>query len=423
MTKFLIFTILIFCFSSCSLFIDNFEEDLLTKTEVKPLALPDKKFCKKDQSSIIISENRPSQLEFKTFIKKIEKYNRLKFIDKMVIWSLIQMNLRPDIASPTARFQALYKINNKEYYLNSFSSKPHQYPYLYALKSLLKKHQSKYSLKKLARLIDSHYEGKFLVSYEFEAFLEKNKTNIMESKILKPIFTRGDETLRENERIPKLKLTRIISSLEAGSKITFSNEKLFKFQNDSFLTPKCNFNMKLYDESLFLINNNEIQSHIFGLKEKQNAYMAMTTQSLDQIKAIKGSFLFEGKSNTRPGAICSFSHRKWKTNTLWLFSTDSRDPGQHIYHLLQYGLEGIKELEKLDQLLSFSRHLFLKNPMRLVIESRRSTKSQIEELLKLNTPIYNAKKLGKVWGYLETPQAASFILDERKHGFIQCNSK
>jgi hypothetical protein len=71
-------------------------------------------------------------------------------------------------------------------------------------------------------------------------------------------------------------------------------------------------------------------------------------------------------------------------------------------------------------MLSFSRHQFLKNPVRLIIESRKSTHKQLNELLKLNVPIYNAKKLGKIWGLQSTPEYSKFLLDERQQGHLTC---
>ena len=104
-----------------------------------------------------------------------------------------------------------------------------------------------------------------------------------------------------------------------------------------------------------------------------------------------------------------------------LASSNSRDPGQHLYHLIEYGLQEMNEIQKLDGLLKFSRHLFLKNPIRLILESERSSANQLTELLKLNMPIYNSEKLGKIWGYLKVKKKQHFIIDNRRSGEISCN--
>ena len=128
-------------------------------------------------------------------------------------------------------------------------------------------------------------------------------------------------------------------------------------------------------------------------------------------------FTFKGQANSRAPGICSFQTKNSKT---WIVSSDSRDPGQHIYHLLEYGLLDTQEPEKVDKLFRFSRHLFLKSPVRLVIESRRSTEEQMNELLKLNIPIYNSQKLGKMWGFQSGKSLSTFILDDRRIGSLTC---
>ncbi len=56
-----------------------------------------------------------------------------------------------------------------------------------------------------------------------------------------------------------------------------------------------------------------------------------------------------------------------------------------------------------------------------IIESRKSQEDQIQELLKLKIPLYNAKNLGKIWGMIDVDKNPKFVLDPRREGFITCN--
>jgi hypothetical protein len=107
-------------------------------------------------------------------------------------------------------------------------------------------------------------------------------------------------------------------------------------------------------------------------------------------------------------------------NKIWTVSNQSRDPGQHLFHLVRYGLPRSQSTEEVDRLLRHSRHLFLSDPVRLVIESGRSRDDQIENLLKLNLPIYNADKLGNIWAYTRFNEQDRFIIDDRNPGAFAC---
>lgn len=411
-----------FIFYSCSIFIENLDGDILEENNVKPLSLSSKTTCEILDKDILISENKASQKTFNRLIQAISKEKPLSFVDKTVIWSLLQMNLRPDLSSPTAKLQALIKINGKVEYLNSYSEKDGAFAYLDGLNYLLKKYHSRYDLTKLGRLLDTHLSETLFVTKGFEDFLAGEKKNILKTPKLKKIFIRGDETLKENERIPKINFLKIVKSFQKKKIKSDLNKFLFSYKNNSAITPKCNFDMSLYKDSLFLINDTPIKSHIFGIKSGKNAFMAVSSQKLAGLSTINNSILLKGDPNVRSASICSFSNKSKPENALWLFSTNSRDPGQHLFHLMQYGLENIQNVNELNSMLMFSRHQFLKNPVRLIIESRRSSSAQLNELLKLNIPIYNSKKLGKVWGYYQDRSKTTFVLDDRRQGHLECSS-
>jgi hypothetical protein len=423
MLRYFSFTFLLLILSSCSLFIQNFEGDILESNNVKPLSLSSKTICDVVDEDIIISENKSAQKSFNKFLLKVKSRGALKFVDKAVLWSLLQMNLRPDLSSPTSKLQLMIKINNKFEYINSYSEETQRYPYLSGLSHLLKKYKSNYSLNQLARKLDIYFNDTLFVSKEFQLFLAQHKEEITLNKKLKSKFIRGDETLRENERIPKLNYSNIVNLLSRRNSSGRVNNFLFTYKNQSQLTPKCNFDMSLYNDSLFLINDSPVKSHIFGFKSGKNTFMAVSSQKLNGFKTIGNTILLQGESNIRSASICSFEDSIPQQNSLWLISTDSRDPGQHLFHLMQYGLDNIKSVNELNSMLMFSRHQFLKNPVRLIIESRRSSTTQLNELLKLNIPIYNSKKLGKIWGYYQDKKKSTFVLDDRRQGHLECSSK
>jgi len=413
----------LFSLTSCSYFLGNFEKDIFDKNKITPISLTQKTICDGTPKYMAISENEQANQDFKKFINRLDDQKKLSFVDQVVLWSLLQMNFRPDLSSPTAKLQMIITYGGKETYLNSFHEGAHRFPYLKALDTLLKQYSSKYSLSELAMFLDMYYGYQITVSPSFEKFLSLHKEYLKKHEKAKKAFFRGDEHLRESESIPKEKFSRVIRlyNKDHQHKDYKTSNFLFHYGKQVLVTPNCNFDMDLYDNSIFLINDKNVQGNIFGLKDGNKSFFAVSSQEVTNINFVKGSLFFQGNSNIRSAAICTFKHKLHPRQRLWLISTDSRDPGQHLFHLLQYGIDKAQNISELSSTMRFSRHLFLKDPVRLIIESRRSSEKQLDELLKLNIPIYNAKKLGTVWGFYQDEKNSTFILDDRRSGHIQCN--
>lgn len=414
------------CFVSCSYLIKSYDEDIIKQNDIKPIDETAVTYCSEKSSHILINDNQNSQQIFSAYIQNLERKRLLSFVDKIVLWSLVQMNLRPDQSSASAKLQLLIKIGGKEKYYNSYSEDDNSYPYLHLLEHILKVYKSRYSLSELAQIYDRSIPRDMKVSHALASFLEKNQEFIKNSPQLKKFYIRGDDPLREKEGIPFLSAVSNVALYKSSKSKTNYEVKNFlfnKFQQNSSFVPQCNFDMTLYKDSLFLISDTIVEAHTFGMKAGENSFIASSSQKLEGHTSINDGLSFKGSSNVRSSSVCSYKNRLRPDESIWLVSSNSRDPGQHLYHLQEYGLEQVESTEAFDKLLRFSRHLFLKNPVRLVIESRRSQEDQIQELLKLEIPIYNAKKLGKIWGLYQNKDNSSFLLDVREEGHLTCTKR
>ena len=412
-------------FFSCSYLVDSFENDFLAQNNIQPKETTEQTTCNIIQKNMLINESASSQETFNNILTEISSRHFISFIDRLVLWSFAQINLRPDLNSPHAKLQILLNFNGKETYYNSFSQNKEDYSYFHLLESLLKKYKSRHTLKELASFFDQYNKLEFKVTSSFEAFLNENKLEISKSRDLRKFYIRGDETLKENEGITRVGIVNLVNQYNKSKHRSKENIQnfLFNFTDLKKVEPFCNFDMNLYKDSIFLINEKKVQSHTFGMHFQGNTFMAVSSQNIESIESYKSTPVFKGQSNVRAASLCSFRDKTQKDKRLWLVSANSRHPGQHLYHLVEYGIEDTLKLQSLDNMLRFSRHLFLKNPVRLIIESRRSNKGQIKELLKLDIPIYNSKKLGQIWGFYQGPKEHSFLLDARRQGSIDCNSK
>lgn len=404
---------------SCSFFVSKIDTAMVNEKDYLKNIPETPTFCPlTDKPKLqLIDTNGSSQSIYHEFSQNNPK---LDMLDHLVLWSLVQISVRPDQSSPSARFQILLQDNGQGQYLDFFSETPEeQFPLLFGLDWILKKHKKKTSLEYYAGILDSQFPHTLKAGKSLETFLLANQEKVKDHPILGPYFIRGTEVLKENERLPTLKYAELIRYYRAREKKqkVIVNNSLTTFTTESGQSGSCNYDFNLYDNSIFLIDRVIPVANLFGLSLGSSAFMISTSQKVENILPINGFPLFLGESKVRSSAVCVIEN---KENRIWTFSNFSRDPGQHLFHLIRYGLARSQSTYEVDKLIRHSRHLFLSDPVRLVIESHRSRSDQIENLLKLNLPIYNAEKLGNIWAWTMFNNQSRFIIDDRNAGSYSC---
>lgn len=412
-----------FLLSSCSFFINKIDSTLLEKEGLKVTRPYIPTYCV-DQKPLVqlVGTSKTAQDQFQIFIKS----KQWDFIDKVIFWSLVQFQIRPDLSSPTARLQYVIRYKDNIYYFDFFSEESQsQYPYLAGLEYLLTLYKKGRPLSFYTSELD-RIDLQFKTGKTLAQFLEEHKESIKKDPTLVKAYYRGNEVLKEDERLPTIKYAPLLRAYQTEIKKqkVVSNASLFDLVKTKRIHTICNYDFTLYENSIFLIDKNQNPSNIFGLSEGNSSFMATSGQRLDNFKPVAGEPIFEGISKVRSSAVCVIEKtNKTGKDFVWLFSNASRDPGQHLYHLFRYGLNKVESSQDIDRLLRHSRHLFLSDPVRLVIESDRSQDQQIENLLKLNIPIYNAEKLGNIWAYSQFQnEGAHFIIDDRNFGAFSCQN-
>jgi hypothetical protein len=410
--------LLLVLISSCSFFIDRIDTPLV-KDETLALKAPNTPgFCAFDKKVDLqlVGTNANSQAVYSEMVKN----KQFDFMDHFALWNLLQFSIRPDQSSATSRFQVLLHEGSKSYYFDFFSEvSEDQYPYLFGIEWILKKFGKQKNLEYYAEILNNSLNNKIKVAKDFENFLTKNMALIKSEPELAPYYFRGSDVLKENETSPILDymaVVRIYRKVQKNQKIIV-NTSLTPFVTQKGSTGSCNYDFNLYDNSIFLIDKIIPVANLYGLSLPKSSFLASSSQKLDKIKSLKGLPLFKGESKVRSSAVCMIENEGSK---IWAFSNQSRDPGQHLFHLVRYGLPQSQTTADVDKLIRHSRHLFLSDPVRLIIESARSNKDQIENLLKLNLPIYNADKLGNIWAYTQFKEGSRFVIDNRNPGAYRC---
>lgn len=415
-----IFLVLLLLTTSCGMLISKIESPIVEKKVVYQNRDAKPTYCAIEQNPKmqLVGANKSSQesyLKFSSYLKSLD------MIDHLILWSLTQLSLRPDQSSPTARLQTLINYKDEVHYFDFFSEYDQdQYPYFYGLEWILKKFKKTTTLEGYAAILENRLKDSLKVSPDLESFLSKNQETIKVNTTLAPYYFRGTEVLRENESTPRIDLKNIIREYRKARKKQniVINTSMHKFSTTKGYVGECNYDFNLYSNSIFLIDKTLPISNIFGLSIGTDAFLNSSSQTFKNAESLFGGPLFKGSSKVRSSAICSIENKDTK---IWTISNESRDPGQHLFHLIKYGLPLSTSIEGVDKLFKHSRHLFLSDPVRLVIESNRSDQKQVQNLLKLNVPIYHAEKLGNIWGYVQTADKSSrFIIDERNNGDFTC---
>ncbi len=372
-----------------------------------------------DQGLSLVGPSTEAQKVFQAFLRQVPSSTKLSFVDQAVLWALFQTKVRPDFASPTARLQFLSRtsLGTRYWDFTGAGAGPESYPFLQGLSAFLASHGEKRRLAWYARLLDQHLSGSVPAGRALEEHLRTMERAIAADPTLRRHWFRGDELLRENERLPAVPLSPFMALPHDPPAVPMPS--LFTYRRTPRLDVRCNYDFTLYDNSIFLIDKGENQGHLFGLTAGEGSFLAVAAQKAGPTASLAGSPVFKGDPRVRSAAFCVLQRPEGE---VWLAANQSRDPGQHVYHLFRYGLMHSQTPEAIETLIRHARHMFLSDPLRLVIESARSREDQVRDLLKLNVPIYNANAIGNIWAWarFERERGGRFFMDDRNPGALLC---
>ncbi len=383
------FFFLLIILVSCTVFVPE-SVDLREKIDIKKeLTCNNENDFQLYSSQDVINEN------FYTFAKNPK--NPLNKTSLISAWMLLQMNYRPDLTSVNSQFLTSIIKDGKTYVYDSYSE---EHNFLNFIKFFNKQFNGSHSLSQIAKVISDYHPKDFKISEEFSFYLNQHLSEIKKSKILSSFFLRGTEYLRENERLKPLNYSLVVGE---AKQVNFKETKMDK-KEDLI----CNV-------SQFKTIKESSVSNSFSINLKDFVVLVSTSQNT---KFSPGKYtFFESKMSKYPKTLCYFKNKI----SAWLISDFGRSPYQHLDHLLQYKIRESLDKEELSEYLSFSRHLILKNPIRLIYESDRGTKEQLDKLLKFDIPVYYSAKLGNVFGMVEDKKSYLFK-DNRDNSEIKCSN-
>lgn len=405
--KFFSLLLLLSTLSSCSYLTNKFES-ITQKSKDKTSFISNKKnYCPVNSKIQYISEDEYSLKFYKSLHPGLFENKNLSFMEKSIMFSLLEMSRRPDEASPYSRLQVYLKQNGKTYYYD-FRPKnledDTKMPFLKGLDFLTQKFTPQRSLLSVATQLDSIIPQGIGVSLEFENFLKDNRKDLVKNDELTNQFFKGDEIITKYETFNRISYKTIIEQYLNG----FSKNADYEFEKNGLTANKsakenyetnCNYDLSketsLRDE---ILSSDQKKSHYIALSEGEDFFLAVSSTTLFRpFKTTpKMGYFMKSRPAAFPLPICEF---KGKNQEIVLFSSEGRNPIQHLQHLEAYQIDQVDSAFTLNELLGFSRHLFLSNPDRILYESKRGRKAQLDFFLEMNFPIYHVDNLGNIFGH------------------------
>ena len=405
--------------SGCSLYLD-FEDESYSSI------IPSKKkktLCPSQSGKETIAGHEQTLVDnFKKFLKK-KAVKNLTFIEKAVSWSLLQVNARPDISSPTARFQVLIHYKNKTIYRDFQPKKKGLVPYLYGLKKLLIDYKSRHTLSSLAALLDRTYPFSFYVDERLERILTEKKHLFLKDTHLKKAYFKVDQPLQRGESLQKISFRKLVNPAVKEKDYKIGNY-LFPYLPHGKSSDEgkifCNTDLNLYRDFIYVADNRDYPENSFAMEDgKGNVFLAYTAQDWNHPVSWNKTLIIEGAAASRPAVFCTIEQKEG--GRLLLMSTKGRDPGQYLFQLIEKGIHRFRLLRDMDELLESARLVYLLNPLRVFYEAEKGNEGQLNQILAKGVSVYHGQNLGKVWAYGRLPNGhGGLILDSRSKVGLSC---
>jgi len=398
--------IILVALSSCTHFLHLFDENESSDlTNTKNLLIHEN-LCPKSYNELnVIHHSSLVVEEFSEIAKVLQEKYRFTFPELVIAYTAYQQLTNPIANHDNARLQMYFKDKDTYFDLNEVN---HLSFKDYA--SLIKKKFKTRALKRLEKILNDVIPRKIHMQKELHKYLllkQKNQVGLYQKKY-KKLF-KLEKPLIPGERFERSKIL-----LPNQKKFSIKRAPLFtiSIKAKSSVTMQCNFDYGLYENNIYIRKKKDEASNLFALQYNEKFFIAYASTSLTQSNTIK--------PNKLPAPLCFIKgHRK----NITMLASGSHDPFQILFNLINYEFYSAETSDELMNYISFPRHEVLTTPSRIVFESKRSTKRQLNYFLSLSLPVYHSESIGEVWTQLSQKDSHTFIPDNRKQVHQTCHNQ
>ncbi len=340
----------------------------------------------------------------------------------------------PDYFVSHPRIQIFIKSVNQFRYFDNYENKANKENINFndSLNLFLKKEKSNKNALQIRDELFQKIKNDPITSNTLSRFIKENQEDFNKNDILKKLFLKGDDALAPYESFFPLNFI-IKQNPSSNSKfIKLQQNPIEKNTNDDNKIYdhtinqniiRCNFELNVFQNfTSSLLETESLDSYYFSRSiDKENFYLVVLSSHISKpINIDPSTGLILASPSKNPVPFC-FS-QKSNNDFLFALSTMGRDPAQHISHFIDYGFFDAESITDLLGHMKFTRHLFLKNPDRLLIESQKARDEQISFFYTMNIPLYHIDKLGEIlfYGKFQNSTQHSFVADERSEAQVIC---
>lgn len=398
-------------FSSCSFLIEtdsNLKKNITTQEKTsRPL---ESLFCAK-ASSMRASKNA-------AFLNKHPTYNG-SIAEQIVQNYLFEMFQNPDFFYSHPKIQIFIKEKESIRYFES-SNPESPVAFYQSLDNFLTQEKSRKKFNQIKTELLPKLSNALTTSFSLSNFIRQNRGDFLADEVLAKHFLKGDDPLAPYESFAPISLGKLpANKVDKSAPTTFST--LQKYKKETYEI-NCNFDLNLFENfTSSLLDPRQFNSYYFTRAIDTNSFyiVLISNDLLKPIQRDADTGLIKGVPTKSSVPFCFKSD---KSNFIMTVSTEGRDPAQHISHFIDYGIFDAENITDLIGHMKFTRHLFLKNPDRLLFESQKARNEQLTFFYTMNIPLYHMDKLGEtlIYGKFNSQNQHSFILDERSEAQIQC---
>lgn len=406
---------LAFCLSSCGFLIesDNTAKSF-AKIEEKNSRPLDELYCANTSASRVSKNGQ--------FQNKVSNYSG-SIAEQIVQNYWVEMLQNPDYFTSHPKIQIFIKQGNSvRYFENETIENQKTANFTEVLRSFLLKEKSKKNIWQLKNDSNVYTNKSPITSFSLAQFIRNNRNDILEDLMLKNHFLKGDDALAPYESFIPLPIKATLKNTPSPL-FTEVNEKNFHSYENESIKLQCNFNLNLFQNfTSSLLDPHQFNSYYFGRTIDKDSFYIVTVSSIvnKPIKMDIETGLISSLPTKNATPFCFKNNRD--DRFLVTFSTEGRDPAQHISHFIDYGLFEAENITDLIGHMKFTRHLFLKNPDRLLFESLKAREEQLSFFHTMNIPLYHMDKLGEtlMFGKFTPTGQQTFVVDERSEAQVLC---
>jgi hypothetical protein len=393
-------------FSNCTLYIP---EEVKSGRFAYVVNQPGPISCEDKTNLALYSDSYGANKVFAKFILENPSNNSLDEVDFFILWSLFQMNIRPDLTSLGAHTLLVMNHQGSNFQiLSDLKLTLHE-----MILELIKRYHPKKSVAYYASILNNQLPKSIPIGEALAEFIDSNQDFLKSTPYLHGFFFRAEEAIVSGESVPRLDFLKYTKAWPSSPPRKFKDEETFII-NQNKPNTKCNFLAEDFNQHTI----NDLKTNSFLLRINKSFFFATTTQNPKLEKELV-NIPFTPNENSSLLPFCV----EFKNDFQNIISSLS---GKAAHQLL--AREIIKDSdftrpESVKEWFGVQRTLKINAPERFITESHKSREVTDDYLEYSKYPVYHAHQIGQLVLMNDFNKKNNFWIDGRNHANLYCKGQ